>query len=92
MKDRRIPGAAYVLVVTDKYSTRYYDATGDNLYDAAYKIFKARYDEGYWYSDGDTADFDLELIIETRNGTAAWEFLDFRTDYQYEGVQLERLL
>lgn len=50
MKDWRKPDKRYVLVVEEKHGTFYYDATGDALLDAAYKLFLERAEAG-WYPD-----------------------------------------
>lgn len=76
-----------ILVLKEKYGNRYFDAsTLDKLHSVASQIVKVRADEG-WYDDDGNIDIDLCV----RDGKTAYAFLLSRRDFEYEGIELERL-
>lgn len=74
--------------VRDKWDD--YVVTGDSLAAAALKLLRQRVEQGFWY-DGDAAE-RAATIVHDEDGEAAWAFLDARSNYEYEHVQVAHTL
>ncbi|MCV0439864.1 MAG: hypothetical protein K5880_14790 [Hydrogenophaga sp.] len=91
---RRLSSAG-ILTFKEKHGDRYFVCnTPEDYCKAAMKILKERASEKFcWYYD-DPKDPDTGLtrakeIIETNDLEAAFEFLDLRSDWEYEGMDIE---
>lgn len=82
-----------------------YGKQGTEVWASALALLKRRLDEGYWYDDEDAslrlkADpaepvTEAEVarrIVGRENESAAWRFLQRRSDHEYEGVERVRVL
>lgn len=60
-----------------------YAKHGVETYDSAVALLRERLEEGYWYDATETALAEEAMERES----AAWEFLESRSDYEYERVE-----
>ena len=76
-----------ILVLRGKNGNQYYDATGDDkLHSLALAIVADRSHEE-WYDGKDLV--KARRIVEAQNGKAAFDFLSWHGDMEYEGFSLE---
>ena len=84
-----------ILTFNEKHGRRYFVcSTPEDFCKAAMKILKERADEKFcWYyddpSEPDTGLTRAREIIENNDLEAAFEFLDLRSDWEYEGMDIE---
>jgi len=94
--ERRLEGAVPgILVFREKHGTRYFMCNSrEDFYRAAMKILKERADKKYswYYEDPTEPETDLNRakeIIANNDLEAAYEFMELRSDWEYEGMDIE---
>ena len=91
---RRLDTAG-ILIFREKHGNRYFVCnTPEDFCKAAMKILKERADPKFcwYYEDASEPDTDLNRakeIIENNDLEAAYEFMDLRSDWEYEGMEIE---
>lgn len=61
-----------------------YEKHGTSIHAQATTILNRRIREGYWYDD-ETVQNAMRALIQGEE--AAWQFLDSRSDHEYEAVE-----
>lgn len=91
---RRLETAG-ILIFREKHGTRYFVCnSAEDFCKAAMKMLKERASEKFcWYYD-DPKEPDMSLtrakeIIASNDLVAAYEFMDLRSDWEYEGMDIE---
>lgn len=74
-----------VIYVKDKWDE--YTIEADDLDTAALGLLKERVDQGFWY-DGEDAK-TAKWILKVQDGKEAWNFLQDRSMFEYEYVELQ---
>lgn len=79
---------ADILVTNEKHGTYFYDvSTPEKLSKVCLALIKERLgDQYYWDEDKDQA----QAVLDDEDGDNALDFLQDRSDYEYEGINLER--
>lgn len=82
-----------ILVLDEKHCTTYLNAETDGkLHEAALSVVKARFNSDWgWYDEDDTDYEHIKKAIDTNDGKLAWQVLQKRSDWEYEGVHLEEV-
>jgi hypothetical protein len=84
-----------IIILSEKHGDRYLKVE-PNKEAVALEILRERVADGYWYENwGDDPqnqwETDAQNIIDIDDGVAAWEFLQERSDHEYEGIYIQRL-
>lgn len=90
---RRLATAG-ILIFREKHGTLYFVCnTAEDFCRAAMKVLKERANEKFsWYHDDSEEDMSLTRareIIESNDLEAAYEFMDLRSDWEYEDMDIE---
>ena len=79
-----------ILVLDEKHGTTFLNAsTVSKLHEAALSVVKSRLDpEWGWYAEDDPGYKQIKKAADTNDGKLAWQILQSRSDWEYEGVYL----
>lgn len=90
--ERRLTDAG-ILVFSEKHGTYYYICSNkEDFCKAAMKVVKDRLEENMYYDDPDDewpGETRAKEIVAQNDNEAAYEFLDSRSDHEYEDMQIE---
>jgi len=86
-----------ILVVSEEYSTRYFDVSTDELlHKACINILTERLEDG-WYDADEPTDWKFieqaKLLLKgkVKNYKSGYNLLRTRSDYEYEEVSIEEI-
>jgi hypothetical protein len=91
--ERRLSRAG-LLLFKEKHGSRYFVCEDQDAFcRAAMHVLKERLAEGYWYHDDssypDQGETRAREIVESNDLEAAFEFMDLRSDAEYEEMYIE---